>query len=87
MQRRVLRRALEQAGLKSGDVIVRVDGQPVVASGDLPARIGMAKPGDSVKLEVWRQGKAEQLTAQLGGATAAFLSGYLIYALVRPERF
>lgn len=23
----------------------------------------------------------------LGGATAAFLSGYLIYALVRPERF
>ena len=23
----------------------------------------------------------------LGGATAAFLSSYLIYALVRPERF
>ena len=23
----------------------------------------------------------------LGGATAAFPSGYLIYALVRPERF
>ena len=49
-------------------MIVRVDGQPVVASGDLPARIGMAKPGDSVKLQVWRQGKSEQLTAQLGGA-------------------
>ena len=60
--------AADKAGLKSGDVIVRVDGQPVVASGDLPARIGMAKPGDSVKLEVWRQGKAEQMTAQLGGA-------------------
>ena len=60
--------AADKAGLKSGDVIVRVDGQPVVASGDLPARIGMAKPGDSVKLEVWRQGKAEQVTAQLGGA-------------------
>ena len=57
-----------EGALVSGDVIVRVDGQPVVASGDLPARIGMAKPGDSVKLEVWRQGKAEQLTAQLGGA-------------------
>lgn len=23
----------------------------------------------------------------LGGAVAAFLSGYLVYALVRPERF
>ena len=56
------------AGLKAGDVITKVDGQRVVASGDLPAAIGLAKPGDRVKLEVWRQGKAEQLTAQLGGA-------------------
>ena len=56
------------AGLKAGDVITKVDGQPVVASGDLPAAIGLAKPGDRVKLEVWRQGKAEQLTAELGGA-------------------
>ena len=56
------------AGLKSGDVITKVDGQPVVASGDLPAHISLAKPGDRVTLEVWRQGKPEQLTAQLGGA-------------------
>ena len=56
------------AGLKSGDVITKVDGQPVVASGDLPAHISLAKPGDRVTLEVWRQGKPEQLSAQLGGA-------------------
>ena len=56
------------AGLKSGDVITKVDGQPVVASGDLPAHISLSKPGERVTLEVWRQGKPEQLTAQLGGA-------------------
>ncbi|QTD46783.1 Do family serine endopeptidase [Ottowia testudinis] len=60
--------AADKAGLKSGDVITRVDGQPVVASGDLPARIGLARPGDHVKLDIWRQGKPEQLTALLGGA-------------------
>ena len=46
-------------------MITKVDGQPVVASGDLPAHISLSKPGERVTLEVWRQGKPEQLTAQL----------------------
>jgi len=58
----------DKAGLKAGDVIQRVDGQAIVASGDLPALVGMAKPGDRVTLDVWRQGRAEQITAQLGNA-------------------
>ena len=60
--------AAERAGLKSGDVILRANGQPIVASGDLPAQVGMARPGDKLALEVWRQGRAEQLSATLGGA-------------------
>ncbi len=60
--------AAERAGLKSGDVILRADGQPIVASGDLPARIGVARLGDKLKLEVWRQGRTEQLTATLTDA-------------------
>jgi len=58
----------DQAGLKSGDVILMVNGQPIVASADLPALIGAASPGDKVSLEVWRQGKRESLTARLGDA-------------------
>ena len=58
----------EQAGLKSGDVIRKVDGQPVIASGDLPAVIGQATPGEKVTLEVWRQGRTESIQATLGGA-------------------
>jgi len=60
--------AAERAGLQPGDVIRGIDGQPIVGSGDLPAYIGMASPGDTVKLDVWRKGKAVSLTAKLGGA-------------------
>ena len=57
-----------KAGLKAGDVIRQVNGQRIVASGDLPALIGQSAPGSQVTLEVWRQGRRESLTAQLGDA-------------------
>jgi len=56
----------DQAGLKPGDVIRKVDGQPIVSSGDLPAVIGQTAPGTKVTLEVWRQGEKQMLTARLG---------------------
>ncbi|MCW5671286.1 MAG: DegQ family serine endoprotease [Hydrogenophaga sp.] len=59
-----------KAGLQVGDVIRQMDGQPIVSSGDLPALIGQALPGEKVKLDVWRQGKPVSLTAQLGDAAA-----------------
>jgi serine protease Do len=58
----------DKAGLRSGDVIRRVDGQPIVSSGDLPALIGQRKPGSQVTLDVWRQGAREEVTAKLGDA-------------------
>ena len=56
-------------GVKSGDVIRKVNGQPIIASGDLPALIGGSAPGDKVTLEIWRQGKREEFTARLGDAS------------------
>ena len=58
----------DKAGLKSGDVIRKVNGQTIVTSNDLPALIGSATPGEKVSLEIWRQGQREQLTATLGDA-------------------
>ncbi|MGZ5179166.1 MAG: DegQ family serine endoprotease [Ramlibacter sp.] len=55
----------DKAGLQPGDVIRAVNGQPVVASGDLPAAIGLSKPGDKVQLKVVRQGKTLDVTAAL----------------------
>jgi serine protease Do len=59
----------DKAGLKSGDVIQKVNGQAIVASADLPALIGATNPGEKVSLEVWRQGKRESLSATLADAS------------------
>jgi serine protease Do len=59
----------DKAGLKSGDVIRKVNGQPIVASLDLPAIISMSRPGEKVKLDVWRDGKIMQLDAKLADAS------------------
>ncbi len=60
--------AAAAAGLKSGDVITEVNGQPVVRSGELSALIGMAAPGEKVTLKVWRDRSARDVEAKLGGA-------------------
>jgi serine protease Do len=61
--------AADKAGIKSGDVIRKLNGQTIVASGDLPAMLSLAKPGEKVTLDVWRDGKIVQLGARLGDAS------------------
>lgn len=58
----------DKAGLKSGDIILKVNDQPVLNSGDLPAFIGSTSPGTKVALEVWRQGQREAFSVRLGDA-------------------
>ena len=58
-----------QAGLLPGDVIRRIDGQAIVASGDLPALIGQSLPSQKINIDIWRQGQARQLSAQLADAS------------------
>jgi len=47
----------EKANLKPGDAIIRVDNIPVKGPDDIQNRIGSAKPGDTVVLQVVRDGK------------------------------
>ena len=58
-----------EAGLKAGDVIVSVNGQRVVASGDLPAALVQMRAGDQVQLGVVREGRDVEVTARLAGST------------------
>jgi len=60
--------AADKAGLKSGDVIRKVNGQPVIGGGDLTAIVSVAKPGEKLALDVWREGRTVQLNATLGSA-------------------
>ena len=54
------------AGVKSGDVIMSVDGKQVDGIKELTRMISAMKPGTSVKLGVWRDGKHMAMTAKVG---------------------
>jgi serine protease Do len=60
--------AADKAGLKAGDVIRKVNGQPIIGSGDLSAIVSVAKPGDKMALDVWRDGKIMHVNATLANA-------------------
>ncbi|MCX7878468.1 MAG: PDZ domain-containing protein, partial [Ignavibacteria bacterium] len=47
----------DDAGLKAGDVILAVDGKEVNASNELQVIINSKRPGDVVKLTIFRDGK------------------------------
>ncbi|MBV8502294.1 MAG: DegQ family serine endoprotease [Paucibacter sp.] len=57
-----------KAGLKPGDVVLELNGKPIIASTELPALLGESQPGDTVKLTVWRNNHRETLTAKLGAS-------------------
>lgn len=56
----------ERAGLRAGDVIVRLGDTEIRQSADLPGLISNLKPGSSVTLEVVRNGATKQLSATVG---------------------
>ncbi len=62
--------AAAAAGLKAGDVITEVNGEPVVRSGNLSSLIGMSAPGERIKLKVWRDRAERTIEAKLGSASS-----------------
>ena len=58
----------ENAGLKAGDVVLKYNGRPVGASGELAAMVAQSSPGDKVRLEVVREGRKREISATLGAA-------------------
>jgi serine protease Do len=61
--------AAARAELKPGDVITQINGKTVHTASDVSTRIGMANPGDAVKLTVWRDHASRELSAKLGSAS------------------
>ncbi len=53
----------QRAGLRVGDVLTHVDGEPVTSSFDVTTRIGPRAAGEVVALEVLREHKVETLSA------------------------
>ncbi len=55
-----------KAGLEPGDVILAINGKDIAASGELPAIVSGMAPGESAKLQVWRNGSARQIDVKVG---------------------
>jgi len=55
----------EKAGVKSGDVILSVNGKTVERSTQLPAVISAIKPGDAANVEVWRDRGTKTLSVKV----------------------
>jgi len=60
-----------RAGLKTGDVIASLNGQPVTDAGELQMQVGQKRPGDTIKLEVERDGKNVSIPVTLEAMGAA----------------
>ncbi len=56
----------DKAGLKSGDIITKVDGQVIDSNHSLTSVIANYKPGDKVTLTIIRGGKTQTVTVTLG---------------------
>ncbi len=64
----------EKAGIRTGDVITSVNGQPVKSNSELRNTIGLRRVGDKVEIGLVRDGKPLRVTAVIAD-TAAELSG------------
>jgi len=48
----------DKAGVKAGDAILALNGQPLSSSADLTRRVGEARPGERLALQIQRDGRA-----------------------------
>lgn len=56
----------DQAGLKAGDIITKINSQTIDSNHSLTSVVADHKPGDKVTLTIVRNGKTQTLTATLG---------------------
>ncbi|XOV45353.1 DegQ family serine endoprotease [Pseudomonas sp. App30] len=59
-----------KSGLQVGDVILSMNGQPIVMSADLPHLVGGLKAGAKASLEVVREGKRKTIDVTVGAMPA-----------------
>ena len=55
----------DQAGIKAGDIIVRVNGRLIERDSEVPSLVSSIKPGSSIEIEVWRDRAVRKLTVRV----------------------
>ncbi len=55
----------DKAGMKAGDVITKVNGKLIELYGEVPAVVGIIRPGTEADVEVWRNGSLKSLSVKV----------------------
>lgn len=58
--------AAEKAGLKSGDIITRIDNNKIEDADDVSEAVHAHKPGDKIAVTILRDGKEQKINTELG---------------------
>jgi len=69
--------AADQAGLQSGDVIEAVEDERVNSPGALQSEVALHRPGDVVRVRVWREGTTQTLEVRLMGKDTPVYQNWL----------
>jgi serine protease Do len=59
-----------RAGVEPGDVILSVNGRQIERSSELPPVIADIRPGESARVELWRNGARRELSLKVGALTS-----------------
>ncbi|KAA3614109.1 MAG: Do family serine endopeptidase [Calditrichaeota bacterium] len=54
-------RAADKAGIQSGDVILKINGEEVNKPNELQAKVGTFNPGEEIEVEIWRDGRSRKM--------------------------
>lgn len=66
--------AAEKAGIKPGDIILKINGEPVSDAAHLKNLVGKEKPGATVKLTIFRDKKTTDMSVTIGERTQKALA-------------
>ncbi len=61
-----------RAGLKSGDIVLSIDGRPVATTGELSEIVAGTSPGNDVGFIIWRDGKRQTVKVKVSEQPEGF---------------
>ena len=72
----------DQAGIEPGDVILKINGDPVKNSAALRNEVGLLKIGDQVDLDLLKNGQSKRVSVVIGKRTTQTTAGKLVHKLL-----
>ena len=77
----------QAAGLRSEDILLRLNGESIADLESLRNRIGLLHVGDTFSLQIWRDGRKKKVKATLTRPEMLTLSGVDVHPLLKGVEF